>query len=157
MGMKIVWIAALALAGWLFGYLFIRQFLFNLIVALPLVKKMNKETELINKNANRYTGVSIAVCVLVTAIVLFLVIRFMKPYLMYSFLGGLLVCFIMLFAVVKPENEAMFNSFCASYYRFVPDDELRQAIYDKNIKKIKLRLHDLEQPLDWIPDVKKSK
>lgn len=37
----------------------------------------------------------------------------------------------------------MFDSFCAAYYRFVPDDELRTAMYNKKPSQMKKRLHEM--------------
>jgi len=56
---------------------------------------------------------------------------------------------------LTPIDRAMFDTFCAAYYRFVPDDELRTAMYNKKPSQMKLRLHDMELSTAFIPDFKK--
>ena len=59
MEMKIMLAGALVLAGFLWSYLFLRQFLFNIRVAYPLINKMNGlQPELIGVGAKRYTLIS---------------------------------------------------------------------------------------------------
>ena len=48
----------------------------------------------------------------------------------------------------------MFDSFCAAYYRFVPDDELRTAMYNKKPSQMKKRLHEMRISTDFIPEFK---
>ena len=154
--MQIMWFGAIFLGGWFWFYLFARQFLFDFTVAYPLIKKMrNTGEDLILSAANKYTTVSVVVCSVFMAIVAFLVIRFLKTYLMIGFFVGALVGLVTHLGKLTPRDRAMFDSFCAAYYRFVPDDELRTAMYNKKPSQMKLRLHDMELSTSFIPDFKK--
>lgn len=156
MEMKILWIGAIFLGGWLWFYLFLRQFLFNLIIAYPLTRKMRATKEdLITKAADKYTTTSMVVCSLFIVIVLFVVLRFCKPYMLAGFFAGAVIGLATYAGNLKLSNRAMFDTFCATYYNFVPDDELRTAMYNKKPSQMKLRLHDMELPIDFIPDFKK--
>ena len=130
MEMKIMLAAALFFAGFLWVYLIIRQLLFNLAVAYPTLNKMKAlKEDLIVIGAWRYTHISMAVCILFSAVVLFVVFRFCPTYMLISFGVGSLICFLFLVTKIKPENKAMFDSFCNAYCRFVPDDELRTLMF----------------------------
>lgn len=154
--MQIMWIGAIFLGGWFWFYLFMRQFLFDFTVAYPLIKKMrNTGEDLILSAANKYTAVSVVVCTVFMAIVAFLVLRFLKTYLVIGFFVGALVGLVTHIGKLTPKDRAMFDSFCAAYYRFVPDDELRTAMYNKKPSQMKLRLHDMELSTAFIPDFKK--
>ena len=77
MEIKIMLAAAVFFGGWLWSYLFIRQFLFNLVTAFPLIKKIKSlQEDLIAVGAVRYTVVSLITCGVVAAIILAVVIRF---------------------------------------------------------------------------------
>lgn len=151
--MQILWLGAIAFGGWIWFYLFGRQFMFNFGVAFPLIKKMNAEKELININSRRYTVIS----TIVTGLCLlagFLMLLVKALYLKLGFFGGALVCLIMLWGKINPKEKGMFDSFCSSYYRFIEDDELRQAVYEKKYKKIIKRVHDMECDTSFVPSFK---
>ena len=155
MEMKVIFAGAMFLVGWLWFYLFFRQFLFNILVAFPMIKAMNKaQTDLIAIGAKRYTSVSLIACTVVCAIVAGIIIWLCPLYLIISFLVGALVGFVMYIGKLTPKNRAMFDVFCNAYYRFVPDDELRTLMYNKNPHKMKVRLHTMGVSTDWIPDFK---
>lgn len=154
--MQIMWIGVALMAGWFWFYLFGRQFLFDFIVAYPLVKKMRCTAEdLILNAANKYTTVSVVVCTVFMALSAFVVIRFLKYYYIIAFFAGALVGLLMNLGKLSIRNRDMFDTFCATYYRFVPDDELRTAMFNKKPSQMKLRLHDMELPIDFIPEFKK--
>jgi len=158
MAMKFMFAGAFMVLGWMWAYMFLRQFLFNILVAAPIIKKMNKASEeLIAIGAKRYTAISNAVSVIMCLIFGFLVVRFCALYLMISFFVGGAICLMMLIGSVKPTNRPMFDTFCGAYYRFVPDDELRTAMYNKKPSKMKLRLHTMGVDIDCIPDFKEGK
>ena len=158
MAMKLMFAGALLVAGWMWGYMFLRQFFFNVCVAAPLIKKMNAAAEdLIAVGAKRYTAISIGVCIVVSAIIVFLVVKFLPLYLIICFFVGGLICVVMLIGSMSPNNRAMFDTFCGAYYRFVPDDELRTVMYNKKPSKMKLRLHTMGVSIDWIPNFKEDK
>ena len=153
MDMKIFYVAALFLGGWLWSYIFIRQIMFNFITAYPLIKKMNALQEnLIAVGAKRYTTISTLVCGVFSLILLAVVIRFCPLYLAISFAAGAVIAFIMLIKMVSPRNRAMFDSFCAAYCRFVPDDELRTAMFNKKTGPIRSRLKAMGLTGSFIPD-----
>ena len=86
MEMKIMLAAALFFAGFLWVYLIIRQLLFNLAVAYPTLNKMKAlKEDLIVIGAWRYTHISMAVCILFSAVVLFVIFRFCPTYMLISF------------------------------------------------------------------------
>ncbi len=155
MEMKIIFAGAMFLVGWLWFYLFFRQFLFNILTAFPLIKAMNKaQPNLIAIGAKRYTIVSFVACTVVCAIVAGIIIWLCPLYLIISFIVGALVGFVMYIGKLSPKNRAMFDVFCNAYYRFVPDDELRTFMYNKNPHKMKVRLHTMGVSTDWIPNFK---
>ena len=157
MEMKIMLAAALFLAGFLWVYFIIRQLLFNLTVAYPTLKKMKALREdLIDIGAWRYTRISMIVCILFSAVVLFLVIYFCPTYLLISFGVGSLICFVMLVFKIKPQNKAMFDNFCTAYCRFVQDDELRTLMFEKDYKKIDRRLRELGCTGSFVPEFQKE-
>lgn len=141
MEMKIMLSGALVLGGFLWSYLFLRQLLFNVLIAHPMIKKMNGlQAGLIADGAKKYTQVSDIVCFLVGALLLFLVIRFCPLYMILSFAGGAAAAFLFIIFRMKPSNKEMFDLFSTAYYRFIPDDELRTIVYNKDYGKIKARL-----------------
>lgn len=154
--MQIMWIGVALMGGWFWFYLFGRQFLFDFIIAYPVVKKMRGTAEdLILAAANKYTTVSVIVCTVFMALSAFLVFRFLKLYFVIAFFAGALIGLLMNFGKLTARDRDMFDTFCATYYRFVPDDELRTAMYNKKPSQMKLRLHDMELSTEFIPDFKK--
>ena len=157
MQMKIMWAAAVFFGGWLWAYFFIRQLLFNILTAYPLIRKMQKaDPDLIAVGATRYTNISMVVCSFFVLLFAFVVIRFCPLYLLISFFVGGLIATLMLLSKLSPENRAMFDAFCTTYYRFVPDDELRTAMFNKKPGQIKQRLYNMNLSRDMVPDFKKE-
>ncbi len=156
--MRIILVGALFLGGWLWAYVFIRQILFNVRVATPLIRRMRAEQEdLIAVGAVRYTTISTVVCTLFSLVVLVIVVLLCRNYWYFlaSFGLGAVIAFIMLLAMIKPENQSMFISFCAGYHRFVPDDELRSAFYNQKTGPIRSRLRQMGLSGDIIPKIEK--
>ena len=157
MQMKILGAGALLMAGWLWFYLFVRQFLFNFFTAYPLIKKMQAaQKDLIAIGAKRYTTVSVISCAVVCAIVIAIVVVFCPWYFIACFFGGALVALVMYLPLLGPTNRDMFDAFCMKYYSFVPDDELRTAMYNKKPSQMKVRLHDMGVSDAFIPVFKKK-
>ena len=151
--LKILFTGAILFGGWLWSYLFVRQIMFNLITAFPLIKKMRSlKEDLIAVGANRYTAISTFVCCLFAGALLFVVIRFCPYYMIISFAVGAVVAAVMLIKMVTPRNRAMFDTFCSAYCRFVPDDELRTAMYHKKTGPIRARLKAMELTDTFIPE-----
>ena len=158
MEMKIMWVGVAVFLGWLLSYLFVRQFLFNLLVAKPIINNMRKaDKNLIAPGADKYTAVSFGICGFFIVLALVILFVFCKLYLQISFLAGAVIGSVMVASGMKPENRAMFDSFCLTYFRFVPDDELRTAMYNKKPSQMKLRLHDMSLSTDFIPSFAKEK
>ena len=152
MAMKIMWAAAIFFGGWLFSYLFVRQLVFNFLSAYPTVRKMRKlDPELIAPGADKYTNISVIVCCIVILVVCFLVIRFCKLYLLISFFVGVFSALIMFLPRMKITERSTFDLFCSAYCRFVPDDALRTAMYERNPKDIRRRLREMELDDSVIP------
>ena len=144
MAMKIMWAAAIFFGGWLFSYLFVRQLAFNFITAYPMIKKMrSQDKDLIAPGADKYTNISVVVCIVVILIICFVVVRFCKLYLIVSFAVGLVSALLMFLPHLKITERGTFDLFCSAYSRFVPDDELRSAIYERDPKAIRSRLRDM--------------
>ena len=158
MEIKIMFTGAIFLGGWLWAYLFIRQILFNFATAFPLIKSMNAlREELIAIGAKRYTVISVITCAVVALALLAAVLIWCPIYLKLSFLVGAALAVILLIPRVSYRNREMFDSFCAAYYRFVPDDELRTAMYHKKTGQIKSRLKAMGIQGSFLPDFKEKK
>ena len=79
MEMKVLFGGAIMLGGWLWFYLFVRQFLFNFMTAYPLIKQMTAaDAELISPNAKRYTSVSVGLCAFVSVVIAVIVVLLCK-------------------------------------------------------------------------------
>lgn len=154
---KIMFGAAVFFGGWLWFYLFMRQFLFNLLTAYPLIRKMQEiDPDLIAVGAKRYTNTSIMVCSVISVVLLFVIFRFCPTYLIVCFFVGAALCFIMLLGKLSPQNKAMFENFCTGYCRFVADDELRTLMYNKEVKKINRRLREMGYDRSFVPEFQKD-
>ncbi len=158
MDVKIMYGAGLFFLGWLWFYLFLRQFLFNILTAFPLIKKMQSlQKDLIAVGAVRYTVISVVVCVVVSAVILALILWLCPLYMQIGFAVGALLGLAMFLNKLTPNNRPMFDIFCSGYYRFVPDDELRTAMYNKKTGQIKNRLRAMGIQGSFIPAFKKEK
>lgn len=156
MEIKVLFGGAMLLGGWLWFYLFGRQFLFNVMTAYPLIKAMQHlKEDLIAIGAKRYTTISVIVCLIVSAIIFALVFCLCPVYLKICFAVGAVIALVMIFNKMSPANKPMFETFCTGYYRFVPDDELRTAMYNKKTGQMKSRLKDMGISGSFIPEFKK--
>ena len=152
---KILIAAGLFFFGWLWFYIFMRQFLFNYLTAYPLIKKMQSiDKDLIAPGSRRYTATSVFVCLLISAIILFIILHFCPGYMIISFAVGAFLCFILIIGKLSASNEAMFENFCTAYCRFIPDDELRTIMYNKDTRKINKRLRELGYQESFVPEFK---
>ncbi|MBR0160699.1 MAG: hypothetical protein IJQ02_05390 [Oscillospiraceae bacterium] len=153
MEIKIMLAAAIFFGGWLWFYLFMRQLFFNYMTAYPLMRRMrNLDPDLIAIGANRYTTISTVFCAIASLIILAVIIRFCPLYLKISFSVGAILCCIMLLPKLSYRNRTMFDSFCAAYCRFVPDDSLRTAMYNKDVKAMNRRLREMDFGESFIPE-----
>ena len=157
MYMQVMYGACMAFVGWIIFYLFGRQFIYNFKTAFPLIKKMKEtDTDLIADTAKKYTVVSCVTTAFIILLCCGLVLLFKAMYIKICFYAGILICLVMVFSIMGPEHRRNFDSFCATYYRFVPDDELRTAMYNKKPSAMKLRLHDMNLSTAFIPEFVKE-
>ena len=144
MAMKIIWAAVIFFGGWLFSYLFGRQLAFNFKTAYPMIKSMRgQDKDLIAPGADKYTNISVIVCIVTILIVSFIVVRFCKLYLIISFFVGVVSALILYLPHLSIYERNTFDLFCSAYSRFVPDDELRAAMYERKPKDVRKRLRDM--------------
>ena len=149
---KIMFGAAIFFAGWLWFYVFMRQFLFNFVTAYPLIREMQAiDPDLIAVGAKRYTTTSVLVCTLISVVIIGIILYFCPMYLIICFFAGALLCCALIATRLSPKNKAMFESFCAGYCRFVPDDELRTLMYNKEGGKINRRLREMGYDHSFVP------
>ncbi len=152
MAMKIMWAAAIFFGGWLFSYLFGRQLAFNFMAAYPTIRKMRgQDKDLIAPGADKYTNISVLVCIVTIAIIAFVVIRFCKLYLVISCGVGALSALIMYLPHLKITERQTFDLFCNAYSRFIPDDELRTAMFNRKPKEIRKRVREMGLEPDFVP------
>ncbi len=159
MEIKILY-GGLALAGgWFWFFMFVRQFLFDIMTAYPLIGRMKKlDKEIIAVGATRYTTVSLIVTAFLSALVAFLVLYFSikkgAAFVYINFIVGAVIALIMFITKLSYRNKPMFEAFCITYYRFVPDDELRTAIYNKKFSQVNSRLRAMGFKDTFIPEFK---
>ena len=152
MAMKIMWAAAIFFGGWLFFYLVGRQLVFNFSAAYPTIKKMREQDkELIAPGADKYTNISVLVCVVTIVVVAAIVIRFCPLYLMISCAVGAVSALLMYLPHAKVSDRGTFDLFCSAYSRFVPDDELRTAMFNRKPKEIRKRVREMGLDPAFVP------
>ena len=157
MPLKIMIGAFVLFIGWLWYFMFLRQFIYDFTTAFPMLKKMNECSEdLISPNSRRYTVVSVfaslAISIVISAIVVFLCRK--HWYYIAAFGAGALISCLMTINKLTPSTKSNFEAFCNAYYRFIPDDELRTAMYNKDIPEMKARLRLMAVSNKFIPDFK---
>ena len=152
MAMKIMWAAAIFFGGWLFFYLFGRQLVFNFTAAYPMIRKMREQDkELIAPGADKYTNISVLVCVIALAVVAAIVIRFCPPYLSISCAVGAVSALLMYLPHAKISDRSTFDLFCSAYSRFIPDDALRTAMFNRKPKEIRKRIREMGLESNFVP------
>lgn len=159
MEMKIMLAGAVVLGGFLWAYLFVRQFIFNVRVAYPIIRKMNSlQPDLISIGAVRYTRISDLVTIGVGGALLAGIIYLCRNNLLMliSFAIGAVFAIVFIVMRCKPSNKEMFDLFSNAYSRFIPDDELRTIMYNKEYEKVKARLKNMGIRETFLPDFKKK-
>ena len=110
--MNIMWAGVFLALGWLWFYLFIRQFLFNLMTAYPLLRQMNAlDKELIAVGARRYTHISTGVSAFFALAAAAAVIAFCALYLKICFFIGGLVALVMFVPTLSYKHKPMSVSY----------------------------------------------
>lgn len=156
MANKVLYAALMFLAGWLWYFLIVRQFVFNFTTVLPMLKRFRRasqsENDLISVNSSRFVAISIIVWIIIS-LGIFILVAFLcrnHIYLTYSFLVGGIIGAVTFVGHYTEYTERNFKDFCSSYYRFVFDDELRTAMYNSKISAIKIRLDAMNISKDLI-------
>jgi hypothetical protein len=67
---------------------------------------------------------------------------------------GAVIAIVMLIPRLNPSNKEVFDIFCDAYYRFIPDDELRTTVFNKNPKQINARLKVMHVSGTFVPEFK---
>ncbi len=150
--MKIMYGALIFVGGWFYFYICLRQLIFDFTVAYPLISKFGKAKggELFaSKGANRLNTISAVIWLIICAGLAFVVIHFAALYLILSFFGGVVVGFIVFAKKLGPKTKSNFEAFCHTYCRFVPDDDLRQAMNQCDLPKIRAALRALDCDLKF--------
>ncbi len=147
--------AMIFFGGWFFFYLFGRQLVFNFTAAYPMIKKMREQDkDLIAPGADKYTNISVIVCILVIAILTAIVIAFCPLYLKISCAIGAISALFLYLPHSKVTERSTFDLFCSAYSRFIPDDELRTAMYNRKPKEMRKRVREMGFQPDFIPNFK---
>lgn len=144
--MKIMYGALIFVGGWFYFYICLRQLIFDFTVAYPLISKFGKAGEQVfaPKGANRMNTISVVIWLLICAGLAFLVIHFAALYLTLCFAGGVVVGIIVFAKKLGPKTMSNFEAFCRTYCRFVPDDDLRQAMNQADLPKMRAALRALD-------------
>lgn len=152
MEMKIMYGALIFVAGWFYFYICLRQLIFDFTVAYPLIAKFGKakDGELFGaKGAYRLNTISVIIWLVICAVFAFLVIRFAALYLIICFFGGSVLGLILYIKKLGPGTKSNFEAFCHTYCRFVPDDDLRQAMHQCDFPKMRAALRALDCDLKF--------
>lgn len=156
MDQKIMFGALIFVAGWFYFYICVRQLIFDFTVGYPLIKKFGDagESVIAAGPARRLNTVSVVVWLAICAALGFLIVRFAALYLCLCFWGGALVGLACFINKLGPRTKSNFEAFCRSYYRFMPDDELRTATYHTDLPRMRAALRALGADVKF--DIKKS-
>ena len=77
----------------------------------------------------------------------FLVVHFAALYLTISFFVGAALGIVIYAKKLGPRTKSNFEAFCRTYCRFVPDDDLRQAMAQADLPKMRAALRALGSDL----------
>lgn len=145
MDVKIMYGALIFVAGWFYFYICLRQFIYDFTVGYPLIKKFGDAGEniLAARPARSLNTISALVWFAICAGLAFVVFFFCPIYLMVSFWIGVLLGVIVYAQKLGPRFTPNFEAFCRTYYRFMPDDELRTAAYNADYPRMRAALRAL--------------
>lgn len=147
--MKIMYFALLAMAGWVYFYICVRQLVFDFTVGYRLIKVFDgvKEDVFAAQGARRLNTISVIMWAIICAGFLWLVIHFAATYLIIGFAVGALGALAMYSRRLGPRTRYNFEAFCRTYCRFCTDDALRQAMANCDVPKMHAALKALGSPL----------
>lgn len=148
MDQKIMFGALMFVAGWFYFYICVRQLVFDFTVGYPLIKKFGEPGEkvLAATPARRLNTISVVIWLLICAGLGWVVFHFCLAtlWLLLPFWGGALLGLICFYNKLGPRTKSNFEAFCRTYYRFMPDDELRTATYHADLPRMRAALRALE-------------
>ena len=152
MEMKIMYGALIFVAGWFYFYICLRQLIFDFTVAYPLISKFGKAMNgelFAAKGANRLNTISVIIWLVICVGLGFLVVHFAALYLIISFYVGAVLGIILYIKKLGSSTKSNFEAFCHTYCRFVPDDDLRQAMNQCDLPKMRAALRALNCDLKF--------
>ena len=128
--MKIMYFALLAMAGWVYFYICVRQLVFDFTVGYRLIKVFDgvKEDVFAAQGARRLNTISVIMWAIICAGFLWLVIHFAATYLIIGFAVGALGALAMSSKRMGPRPRYNFEAFCRPMA--APDDYLAIALRD---------------------------
>lgn len=158
MDTKIMFGALIFVAGWFYFYICIRQLIFDFTVGYPLISKFGGAGEKViaATPARRLNTISVVIWLGICVGLGWVVFHFClsKLWLFLPFWGGALLGLICFIGKLGPRFKPNFEAFCRTYYRFMPDDELRTAAYHTDLPRMRAALRALDVDLKF--DLKKS-
>jgi hypothetical protein len=149
MDLKIMYAALLFVAAWFYFYICLRQLIFDFTVGYPLIKKFGDAGVLATVGANRLNTISVVIWLFISAGMAFVVIRFCPLYLMIGFWSGAVIGLIVFINKLGPRTLSNFNAFCHTYCRFVENDDLRNAMSDTDLPKMRSALRALGKEIKF--------
>ena len=152
MEMKIMYGALIFVAGWFYFYICLRQLIFDFTVAYPLISKFGKAMNgelFAAKGANRLNTISVIIWLVICVGLGFLVVHFAALYLTICFFVGAVLGIILYIKKLGPSTKSNFEALCHTYCRFVPDDDLRQAMNQCDLPKMRAALRALNCDLKF--------
>lgn len=149
MEMKIMYGALMFVGGWFYFYICLRQLIFNFTVAYPLIAKFGKAGAQVfaPTGANRLNTISVIIWLAICVGLGFVVVHFAALYLTLCFAGGVVIGLVVFAKKLGPKTKSNFEAFCHTYCRFVPDDDLRQAMAHADLPKMRAALRALNVEL----------
>jgi hypothetical protein len=151
MEVKIMYGALIFIAGWLYFYICLRQLIYDFTVGFPLISKFGAAGEkiLCAKNARRLNIISVVIWAAICVGLAWVTFRFCPLYLLLSFWAGVLLGVGLYIKKMGPRTKSNFEAFCRTYYRFMPDEELRAAAYEGDLPRLRAALRALECDLKF--------
>ncbi len=141
--------ALLFIVGWFYYYICLRQLLFDFTVGYPLIGKFGKAGVMAATGAHRLNTISVLIWFVICVLLGFVALRFLHGYLLISFLIGVALGLVMFLNRLTARTRSNFDAFCRTYCRFVEDDDLRNAMYQADLPKMRAALRALGSDLTF--------
>lgn len=143
---KIMYGALMIVAGWVYFYICIRQLVFDFTVGYPIIRLFATDDDrlIVAKPARNLNTVSVCVWFLLCGVLGFLVVWFCSLWLMIPFWVGVIVGVVCYINKLGPKTKSNMDAWMRTYYRFMPDDELRTACYHTDYPRIRAALRALD-------------